>query len=358
MTSTDRKSANAILSGNFAATAGRMDERAADPAAACVWRAAMAARAAGGCGGCSAGASRGGDTGERRRRRDHRGVGRQRRRRRPTGPQGRRRLSGRRGLRRRTSPAARCSSPRRPARTSCRARSWRSTSRSAVRPTATWASPPSTRDPAGQPGQPQHHLQRGRQAGDLLDAGHRRAGGPRRRSTRRGTSSAAPRDALGVPAEDEVYRGDVVVAEVHRRRAVLEPQDQGLHHRAARPGRSAGGPRGARGRRRRRSTPRAGPRAGRWVRWAPRRASSTRSAPTASGRTSPAARSSTAPATGRQRRDRPGARQVRERRRAGGRPRLPDQQRGRRRPGARQPGQHASPPRTSRSSSGRPTTAR
>ena len=232
----------------------------------------------------------------------------------------------------RTSPAARSSSLPTPARTSCRARSWTSTCRWAAPPTAIWVSPTSMRAPGRAPGQPQHHVQRRRQAGHLLDAGHRRPGRARRRSTRRGTSSAARRVSSACPTEDETYRGDVVHPEVHRWRAVV---------RTGRPRRSPPTPPDLAdqlagleipGRRRRRRSMRpAAPPGGRWARWVPRRASRIRSAPTALGQNFAGGKIFYSPGDRRQRRHRPGAGEVRERRRARGRSRLPDVQRGRRR---------------------------
>ncbi len=69
--------------------------------------------------------------------------------------------------------------------------------RSAGPPTATWAFPPSTRATGKAPGQPQHHVQRGRQARHLLDARHRVPMSCAVRSTRRGTSSADRRGRSG-----------------------------------------------------------------------------------------------------------------------------------------------------------------
>ena len=53
--------------------------------------------------------------------------------------------------------------------------------------------------PGRAPGQPQHHVQRGGQPGDLLDARHRRPRRARRRSTPRGTSSAGRRVSSACP---------------------------------------------------------------------------------------------------------------------------------------------------------------
>ena len=98
----------------------------------------------------------------------------------PMGPERWRPLPGRRAASARTTPAARSSSPPTPVPTSWRARSCRSTSRSAGPPTVTSAFRRSTRVPAGSAGQPQHHVQRRGQARHLLDARHRRPCRPRR----------------------------------------------------------------------------------------------------------------------------------------------------------------------------------
>ena len=78
----------------------------------------------------------------------------------------------------------------------------------------------------------------GGQAGDLLDAGHRRQGGARRhqrrlgQARRLGGTTRGARRGRGLPRRRRH-------AEVHRRRAVVEPADQGLHDGAARAGRTA-----------------------------------------------------------------------------------------------------------------------
>ena len=122
------------------------------------------------------------------------------------------------------------------------------------------------------PGQPQHHVQRGRQPGHLLDAGHRRAGGARRDQRGVGQARRFGGRRSGCPTEDETYR---------RRRRRRRSSPAASCRGTARPRRSP--------RRRpswpisspasqvpatphRRSTPPAGRRAVRWARWVPPRA--------------------------------------------------------------------------------------
>ena len=99
---------------------------------------------------------------------------------------------------------------------------------------------------------------------------------------------------LGVPAEDEAYRGDVITQKFTGGELSYDAQAKTF---TTVPPDLAGQLDGLRSptTRRRRSTRPGAPPGERWARWAPPRARRTRSAPTASARISPAARSSTAP---------------------------------------------------------------
>ena len=128
-------------------------------------------------GGPFAGTRRSGTAGDRRQRRDHGGVGGQRRRRRVTRAQGTAtsippgRGSGR------TSPAARSSSPRE---TGAHIMTGRDPGEVRVAGRTGRQRPGFSHHRRGRrarPGQPQHHVQRHRQAGDLLYTRHRCARG-------------------------------------------------------------------------------------------------------------------------------------------------------------------------------------
>ena len=138
--------------------------------------------------------------------------------------------------------------------------------------------------------------------------------------------------ALGVPAEDETYRGDVVTQkftggelsyDTKAKTFTTVPPD--LAGQLAGPGHP--------GRPDRRPSTRPGaPPGERWARSVPHRGRRIRSGADGLGQNFAGGKIFYSPATGRERRHRPGAGQIRERRRPRGRSGLPDDQRGRRRP--------------------------